>query len=295
VSQTDANPGSATLCNQLNALGATPTCGPYGEQTVYTLPNGQTVSGTRTTLGPAFGSGNTLTANIDNSNFNSLQISLERKASDVTFLLAYTYAKAIDDASAFGDWVNYSNYRLSRALSSYDEKNNFVASYNWAIPFNKWFSGGPSRLTNGWNIVGISRFASGFPITLSESGDDRSLTGDSSNDLPDVIAPVTTMNPRNPTNTYFSVNSFAPETYGAIGNANRRFVIGPGFLNTDFGLEKSTRITESTALEFRAEFFNIFNHAQFMNPSGNFNSSTFGIVTSARDPRIGQLSLKMIW
>ena len=82
---------------------------------------------------------------------------------------------------------------------------------------------------------------------------------------------------------------------GTIGDANRRFITGPGFLNTDIALEKSTRITESTALEFRAEFFNVFNHAQFNNPSGNFSSGTFGIVTSARDPRIGQLSLKMIW
>jgi Carboxypeptidase regulatory-like domain/TonB dependent receptor-like, beta-barrel len=295
ISQTDANPGNAALCNQLNALGATPTCGPNGEQTVYTLPNGQTVAGTRINLPPAFGASNTLTANIANSNYNSLQISLERKASDVSFLIAYTYAKAIDDASAFGDWVNYSNYRLSRALSSYDEMNNFVASYNWAIPFNKWIPGAPSRLTTGWNISGISRFASGFPITMSESAGDLSLTGDSSNDLPNVIAPVTTMNPRNPTNTYFSASSFTAEALGTIGNANRRFITGPGFLNTDIALEKSTRITESTALEFRAEFFNVFNHAQFYNPSGNFSSGTFGIVTSARDPRIGQLSLKMIW
>jgi hypothetical protein len=295
ISQTDANPGSASLCSQLNALGATPTCGPYGEQTVYTLPNGQTVAGTRTTLGPAFGASNTLTANIANSNYNSLQISLERKASDVSFLVAYTYAKAIDNASAFGDWVNYSNYRLSRSLSSYDEMNNLVASYNWAIPFNKWFSGGPSRLTSGWNISGISRFASGFPITMGQSAGDQSLTGDSSNDLPNVIAPVTTMNPRNPTNTYFSASSFATETYGGFGTSSRRFIIGPGFLNTDIAVEKSTRITESTSLEFRAEFFNVFNHTQFRNPSGDFSSDTFGIVTGARDPRIGQLSLKLLW
>ena len=236
-----------------------------------------------------------LTANIANSNYNSLQVSLERKASDVTFLLAYTYAKAIDNASAFNDWVNFSNYRLSRALSSYDEKHNFVASYDWAIPFNKWLSGAPSRLTNGWTISGISRFASGFPITMSQSAGDQSLTGDSSNDLPNVIAPVTITNPRNPTNTYFSASSFASETYGGFGTANRRFIIGPGFLNTDVALEKDTRITETTRLEFRAEFFNVFNHAQFLNPTGNFSSDTFGIVTGARDPRIGQLSMKLVW
>jgi hypothetical protein len=65
--------------------------------------------------------------------------------------------------------------------------------------------------------------------------------------------------------------------------------------NTDFALLKSTAITESTAIEFRAELFNIFNHAQFKNPSGDFSSSDFGVVTSARDPRIGQFSLKFVF
>ena len=299
ISQTDANPGNAALCMQLNALGATPMCKPYGEQTTYTLPNGQQVFGTRTTLGPAFGIGNTLTANIANSNYNSAQVSVERKASDVTFLLAYTFGKAIDNSSAFGDYVNFSNYRLTRALSSYDETHNFVASYNWAAPFDKLFSGAPRRLTRGWNIVGISRFATGFPVTLSQSAGDQSLTGDNGNDLPDVIAPVRIQDPRLPgptgPNTYFFPDSFTTETYGSFGTANRRFFHGPGFLNTDFALEKTTAITESISFEFRAEFFNIFNHAQFYNPSGNFSSSTFGIVTSARDPRIGQFSAKFLW
>ncbi len=299
ISQYDANPGNAALCMQLNALGATPSCGPFGESNLYTLPNGTTVNGTRTALGPAFGPGNTYTANIANSNYNSFQISAERKASDITFLLAYTFSKAIDNSSGFNDWVNFSNYRLSRALSSYDVRHNFVASYNWALPFFHFFPNGPRRLTQGWNFAGISRFSTGFPITMGESADDNSLTGDSSNDTPNVIGKVQTQDPHKPgpngPNTYFLPSAFAPETYGGFGTANRRFFHGPGILNTDFALEKTTIVTESTSVEFRAEFFNIFNHTQFNNPSGNFDSSTFGVVTSARPPRIGQLSLKFLW
>jgi len=299
ISQYDANPGNAALCQHLNAIGATPTCGPYGESNLYTLPDGSTVNGTRTALGPSFGPGNTITANIANSNYNSLQISAERKASDITFLLAYTYSKALDNSSGFNDWVNFSNYRLSRALSSYDLTHNFVASYNWNLPFQRLFPAGPKRLTKGWNFVGISRFSTGFPITMSESADDLSLTGDSSNDTPNQIGKVQTQNPHNPgpngPNTYFLASAFAPETYGSFGTANRRFFHGPGILNTDFALEKDTAITETTRVEFRAEFFNMFNHTQFNGPSGNYDSSTFGVVTSARDPRIGQLSLKFIW
>ncbi len=299
ISQYDANPGNAALCNQLNAEGATPTCGPYGESNIYTLPNGTTVNGTRTALGPNFGPSNTITANIANSNYNSFQASVERKASDVTFLLAYTYSKAIDNASAFNDWVNFSNYKLSRALSSYDVTHNFVASYNWALPLAKAFPKAPGRLTKGWNFVGISRFASGFPISLSQGSGDQSLTGDSSNDTPNLVGPVVTQNAHNPgpngPNTYFLPDAFATETYGGFGTANRRFFHGPGFLNTDFALEKNTKVTETTSVQFRAEFFNIFNHTQFNNPNGNFSSSQFGVVNSARDPRIGQLSMKFLF
>ena len=299
ISQYAANPGNAALCQHLNAIGATPSCGPYGESQLYTLPDGSTVNGTRTALGPNFGQNNTYTANIANSNFNSAQVSLERKAADVTFLLAYTYGKAIDNASGFNDWVNFTNYGISRALSSYDVTHNFVASYNWAIPFDRAFGNAPKRLTQGWSVTGISRFSTGFPITLSQSSGDQSLTGDGSNDLPDLVGQVHTQNAHNPgpngPNTYFLPDAFASATYATFGSANRRFFHGPGFLNTDFGLEKDTRITESTSIQFRAEFFNIFNHTQFNNPSGDFSSDTFGVVTSAQAPRIGQFSLKFLW
>jgi len=295
ISQYDANPGNAALCEQLNAEGATPTCGPYGEQITYTLPSGQQVFGTRTTLGPAFGANNTITANIANSNFFSFQTTVERKAGDLTYLIAYTYGKAIDNASAFGDLVNFSNYRLTRSLSSYDIRSNFVASYSWAIPFNRFLKTAPRRLTTGWQLSGITRFATGFPVQIGQSAGDNSLAGNSGTDTPNIIAPVVISNPDSPTNTYFSASSFASESLGSFGTASRRFFSGPGFSNWDMSLMKTTHIRESMALEFRAEFFNTFNHTQFSNPSGNFSSSTFGIVTSAQPPRIGQMSLKFVF
>lgn len=299
ISQREANPGDPQECLQLIQEGATPTCGPGQESQTFTLPNGTQVFGTRNALGPNFGFGNTYTANISNSNYNSLQVSVERKASDITFLAAYTYSKAIDDASAFGDLVNYTNYRLSRALSNFDITNNFVVSYNWALPFARAFGSAPKRLVGGWNLVGITRFSSGFPISLSEGGLDISLAGTQGIDTPNLVGPVHIQDPRqsgpNGPNTYFLPDAFAPQALGTFGSANRRFFHGPGILNTDFALEKTTAVTERTAVEFRAEFFNIFNHAQFYNPSGNLQSSNFGRVTSARDPRIGQLSLKFVF
>jgi hypothetical protein len=327
ITSMEANPGSAALCEQLDAEGATPDCGPNGEQVDYLLPasrGGTTVYGTRNALlnpnycpGTAapylcFSSGNTYTKLIANSIYNAAQVTVERKAGDVTLLAAYTFAKGLDNSSAFGDLVNFTNPRLSRGLSSTDVRNNFVASYIWAIPFDRAFGRAPRQLTQGWQLQGITHFASGFPIPMNQSVGDTSLAGSSSTDMPDLVGPIHIMNPRTSAAktgsfTYFSQSAFAPTTCNLVGNvlsgecgsfgtANRRFFHGPGFNNFDMGLTKRIPISEQKAFEIRGEFFNIFNHAQFNNPSGNIsNQANFGIVTSARPPRIGQVSAKFFW
>jgi hypothetical protein len=172
-----------------------------------------------------------------------------------------------------------------------------VGSYNWAIPFDRAFSHAPKRLTRGWNITGISRFSTGFPISMRQSSGDLSLVGDSNNDMPNRVGPIVIMDPRSTSNhTYFEQSAFAKNTtLGTFGTSARRFFHGPGILNTDFGMSKRVPITESMAVEFRGEFFNIFNHTQFNNPTGNISSGNFGNVTNARDPRIGQVSAKFYW
>lgn len=312
ISQYDANPGNPALCLQLNAMGATPTCGPNGEQTTYTLPNGSQVIGTRDTLGPNFGPNNSITANIANSNYNAGEITVERKAADLTFLAAYTFSKGIDDSSGFGQWVNFANHRLSRSLSTYDMTHNFVVSYNWALPFDRAFKAAPKRLTQGWTINGITRFSGGLPVAIRQRGD-RSLTGSGNTDVPNRVGKVVIQDPRKAdpgdatrTNAYFLPEAFDTGLLGQFGNSNRQFFHGPGLNNTDFGLSKRTMIKEAMAFEIRAEFFNIFNHAQFDNPSGTFRCSRetvptcdpgqFGLVTSTRiEGRVGQISAKFYW
>ena len=146
-----------------------------------------------------------------------------------------------------------------------------------------------------WNQPVLHR----IPDHYATSSGDLSLIGESSTDTPDRVGPVQIQDARNPgpngPNTYFLPDAFASQQYGQFGTSSRRFFHGPGILNTDFALLKDTRITESMALEFRAEFFNLFNHTQFNNPSGNFSSGNFGVVTSASAPRIGQFSMKFLW
>ncbi len=98
-------------------------------------------------------------------------------------------------------------------------------------------------------------------------------------------------NPRHG-NPWFNQSLFSKETLGSFGDSHRRFFNGPGINNTDLALHRNFHIYESHEVEFRAEAFNIFNHAQFDQPSGNINSSSFGLITGAADPRILQLAVK---
>jgi hypothetical protein len=294
------NPGNPALCLQLNALGATPTCGPSGEDRFYTLPNGTKVAGTRGPFFPyPYYAKMQFYTTRGNSNYNSMQVTVQRKAANFTFLAAYTYSKSIDGSTAENEYLNPYNFALSRALSSFDMKHNLVGSYSWAIPFDRAFGGLSRRLTQGWSLSGITRLTTGLPVTISQTSGDRSLIGGSAVDMPNVLTPVTIMDARNldasSRNLYFSRTSFATPALGTIGSSNRRFFYGPGLANTDFGVAKSTRIKESMSFLVRAEFFNIFNHTQFTNPIGNFSSGQFGAVTSNRPPRIGQVSAKFIW
>jgi hypothetical protein len=335
ITQREANPGDANLClttlsTAYDATLSTPGnpifgCGPGTENdvfnTVAAAPCGAAynpgcVYSTRHTLNSTnfcqgatpqvcFGSGNTNTLLSANSIYNAAEITVERKANDFTFLAAYTFAKGLDNSSAFNDLVNFVNPKLSRGLSSSDIRHNFVASYIWLVPFDRLFHGAPKRLTQGWQMQGITRFATGFPVQLSQSNGDVSLAGSSATDMPNRVGPVVIVDPRKayancPTDTgtgcYFLPDAFAPNsTLGTFGTANRRFFHGPGFNNTDFGISKRTVIHENYAFDLRIEFFNVFNHAQFFNPSGDITGGTFGIVTGARDPRIGQLSAKFYW
>jgi hypothetical protein len=103
---------------------------------------------------------------------------------------------------------------------------------------------------------------------------------------------------------YFNVAAFSTEPLGVLNTRNRAFFHGPGMNNFDMSLLKDTKINERFGVEFRAEFFNVFNHAQFLNcnpggaflcPIGNVNGGSFGMINTARDPRIGQLALKLFF
>lgn len=303
----EANPGNPALCLQLSnpanlAPGQTP-CGPFGESNVYTTASGQVINGTRGPLGPNFGS-DTLQTSIGNADYNSLQVTLRHTSHSMQLLAAYTYSKSFDQSSDLGEEVNPINPELSRALSSFDIRNNFVVSYNVALPFDRLLHA-RNLVTRGWQFSGIARYSSGLPVTLVNYGD-NSLLGAEPNginnygvDEPDYSGAPLELN-HNPRNghPYFNVAAFSDNTLGTPGNASRRFFSGPGMQNYNLALLKDLLFSESKSLQFRFEVFNAFNHAEFFGPQavdGNISSATFGQVINAAAPRVLQAGAKFIF
>ena len=298
------NPSNPQLCLSLSqpsqVAPGSPTCGPFLEQQVFTREDGTVFNSTREPFGGNFGD-NIYFATLANSNYNAGQISLQYNSGPLHFNTSYTFSKSIDDSSNLQDsQPNPLNYRLSRKLSSFDITHNYVLSYTYDLPFGKLARNHVPLLSNGWELVGVTHLASGFPIYLSESDDHSLLANSGSTDTPNVTGG--NLNFRNPRNAnvstgipYFNTALFSPSAIGYVGTANKAYFHGPGIANYDISLLKNTAITEQMTLQFRAEFFNIFNHAQFLNPGGNVNGgpSSFGIINSARPGRIGQLALKL--
>ncbi len=301
----EPNAGNPALCLSLSQPSevqpGTLTCGPGGEDTVYFPISGGQVNGTRGPLGPAFGS-NALQSNIGYANYNALELSARHTSGRLEFSAAYTYSKSMDQSSNIGEEVNPFNPALSYALSSFDVKQNVVLSYEYQLPFDQLFR--PNRLSRGWSLSGITRFASGFPITMINNGD-NSLIGtnpngvnNSSIDEPDYSGGPLHLNhnPRTNGNNYFDATAFSLNALGTPGTAKRRFFYGPGADNYDMAVAKNLALTESKSVLFRVETFNVFNHTQFNGPSsvdGDIGSSTFGQAISAAPPRILQGAVKV--
>jgi hypothetical protein len=302
-----ANPGNPALCLSLSqpneVAPGSAACGPFGENAVYTTAAGQTVNGTRGPLGPAFGSVSYQTS-IGNSSYNALEASLQHKSQRAQLFLSYTYSKSLDLASNLGDQVDPFNPNLTRGLSSFDMRQNFVASYNYQPPFEHLLHGHP-RLTGGWSISGITRFSTGLPVTFLNYGD-TSLLGTQGNGINNLALDELQYTPGpldlngNPRKgqPYFNTSLFSLPPLGTIGNSGRRLFSGPGIENFDLTLGKETHLTESKSLELRFEAFNFLNHAQFYGPSavdGNISSPAFGNVVSAAAPRLVQIAAKFLF
>jgi hypothetical protein len=289
-----ANPGDPALCLSLSG------CGPFGEDSTYTNSAGQTVQGTRVGQGPEYGE-NTADKSIANSNYNALETTVRYRRGGSQFLLSYAYAKSIDQGSNIGEQLNPIDPRESRAISAWDLKHVFVGSYTAALPIGTLLRKS-NRLTDDWSLSGTTRFTTGFPVTLFDNTDNSLLgtLGNGANnyllDTPQYLPGPLKINTNGRNGRpAFNTALFPEETLGQLGNAKRRNFYGPGIENFDMTLQKSVRLTEAKSLEFRAEAFNTFNHAQFYGPAavdGQREDPSFGQIESAAAPRLMQIAAK---
>jgi hypothetical protein len=150
-------------------------------------------------------------------------------------------------------------------------------------------------LVNGWQVNGIIHINSGSPFGIG-SGVDNSRSGVNA-DMADRVGPLITFrgaSKQQQIAKYFETSSFVPNAIGTFGNSGRNIMIGPGYSNMDFGFLKSLPTPELFHLNFRAEAFNVFNHASLAGPVTTLSSVNFGQITSQQgDPRVIQVALRL--
>jgi hypothetical protein len=245
-----------------------------------------------------------------NSSYQSFQASLERRFTrGLTILANYTFSKSIDDLPAGGSVVDVGadrphgipwflpNYRnFDRGLSDFDHRHRFVVSYVWDLPKLAGANTLARGLFGNWELTGILSAQSGGPLTIL-AGKDRSDTG-LGGDNAVVTGPARGLGAcgtKAPCVDYLNPDSFRLPAVGTFGNVGKGSVRGPNFVNWDMGFFKNIPISERWKLQFRAEFFNIFNRVNLNGPTTNVSSGGFGSIQGAGDPRIGQLSLKIFF
>jgi hypothetical protein len=240
------------------------------------------------------------------SSYNAMLVSLEHKlSSNLVMQFSYTYSHCIDSAYTYGglgfnnassaitnpyDWAN------DRGNCSFDLRHVISANVVYLLPFHG------NRWKEGWQITGIQAWHTGVPFSLSE-GDQADLQNNFDSERPNYIAGCNPYANQSGTN-WFNAACFPASAYGTIGDLGRNIMRGPGYVDTDFGVLKNTRINERFNLQFRAELFNIFNHANFAPPSGTIynagvvptpNATGTQLTSIVGNARQTQFSMKLIF
>lgn len=253
------------------------------------------------------------------SNYNALQVKLEKRfGRGVYFLNSFTWSKAIDNGSQVleepngntGTPQNVHDFKNDKGIGAYDQPFNNTTSFVWELPVgrNRWLGSDwhpvLDAILGGWTLNGINTMTSGAPInfryTLSGA---QAIT----NNLPTFLGgvalrPNVTCDPINrevrpdPTVNYFNASCLSiPAPYAPFGNAGRNIARSDSYFNFDFGLHKQFKlpITDETRIDFRAEFFNLFNRTNFNAPGSDPSNASFGRISSSGPARQIQLAVKL--
>lgn len=280
-----------------------------GRITTGTLAQATVTAESLLTPYPQFTAINVVNDTYGQSTYNALQLKVNRRFSNgFGILFSYTYSKwianvpwavsAIGNNNGSGTVQDWNNLRAEFALSPQNMTNIAAISWNYELPFGKgrllgssWV--GPKQwILGGWQLNGLTRFSSGMPLALNTAVNNTySLGGGSRPNTNGQNAALS-----NPTiYEWFNINAFSQPASFTFGNVSRTInVFGPGIANWDVSLFKDMTIREKANLQFRMEFFNVFNHANFAPPDTTLGDKTFGQITATQLlPRVGQLALKL--
>lgn len=229
------------------------------------------------------------------SNYNAMQVTFKRNLTrGFRFNANYTWSHTIDDVVGFfKDYQDPYNARAERASSDQDVRHNFTFDAGYNLPFKSWFGDAPNWLVDGWQVNTIIQARSGLPVNVTQQGG----TFGGFSFRPNVIAGV------DPYCSNYSVPNcqFNPDAFqilppGTFGNAGRNLLRGPNFAQVDASIFKNTRLSERASLQLRLEVFNLFNFANYADPSGGLSCAgsvgpcaAFGTSTSTVGNQLGGL------
>jgi hypothetical protein len=247
--------------------------------------------------------------NVGNTNYNAFQAKLEQRFSrGLSFLVSYTRSKLIDEASSVfdasiltGPIANFPvadsfNRRLERDLSNGDIPNVFVASFTYDLPFGKGRRFNPhgiaGALLNNFELSGVVTLQSGIPIAVTQVTNFNAFAGFGTQ-RPNLNANPNLSSSQQTTAQFFNIAAFTVAPQFTIGTSSRNPVRGPNYRNADIALIKRAPFSETRNLELRVEAFNITNTPPLGAPNAVLGAAGFGSITSAGDPRVIQLGIKL--
>jgi hypothetical protein len=256
------------------------------------------------------------------SKYHALQVFLNRQLSHgLEFQAAYTWSKSLsntinqDTEARASPVVDSTHPDLEYAVANQDQPQSLAINYIWELPFFSHSQGILKGVLGGWQFNGISLFRSGLPANVCMDNDYAGLADGGICERPNLVANPLLSRSQRSLQEFFNTTAFVFPQPGTFGDAGRNLLRNPGLQNWDMSLYKNTSIPwfgrESANVQFRAEFFNVWNHSEFngmattfvpqTDASGNplvgrqAGNSDFGTVTSTRDPREIQFGLRLVF
>ena len=273
------------------------------------IPGSKLTTDQRRMFAPNFGS-ISMDGQDVNANFNAMEVTLKKRmAQHLSLTAAYTWSKSLDDVPQGGGnndigadsasalpWTDPNRHAFDHGLSGFDHTHRLAVSYVWTLPTLANSNGLLRSVIGGWEHTGIMTLQSGGAFTVL-AGKDQSQTG-LNHDRAVLVSGVDpfasgTCGTPTPCVKWLNPAAFAQPAIGTFGSLAKDSFRGPGFFGWDMGLFKNIPIRERVQFQFRAEFFNVFNHTNLNNPTATVSSSGFGNINGSGAPRIGQLALKM--